>query len=90
MAQKHYAMGHVMPKRIKVNPTTRRGENTCSDIVADNNAYGDVGALTIADLHQIIDSLHTHFMDNGADGGLLGMMSNWMAELDKAYDINTL
>lgn len=76
--------------QIRVNPTTRLGEDISSQIASGESAYGKTGLMTIADMRTIIDSLHTHFLDNGGNDELLNMLSNWMAQIDSQYDINTL
>lgn len=63
---------------------TGHGQNI-ADEIQTNDAYGEFDILTAADVWNILDNLHTHFMDNEGKGHseLMGMLSSWMQELEQ-------
>jgi hypothetical protein len=61
-----------------MSETTEHGEHIAMQI-QDEDAYGGSGTLTLADVWNIIDNLHTHFMDTGRDTSLF---EKWMRELE--------
>ena len=57
---------------------TRHGENIAGQIQSED-AYGEDGNLTLADVWCIIDELHSHFLDTDRD---TSMFEKWMSELE--------
>ena len=51
-----------------------------ADKIQEEDAYGQVGVLTLADIWLIIDSIHTHFMYTERDTKFL---SKWLRELGR-------
>lgn len=77
-----------MKKKIEIdeNYRTPHGDNIANKIQGAD-AFGDFDNLTIADIWNILDNLHTHFLDTKRDNKFL---SKWMDELEKKYpDIET-
>ena len=62
------------------NETTEHGNNIASQIEED--FCGQSEYLTIADIHYILDAIHSHFMDTGRDNKFLSI---WMEELFNKY-----
>ena len=61
-----------------MSATTEHGENIANQI-QEADAYGKTGKLTLADIWEILDNIHTHFMDTNRDTEFL---SKWMRELE--------
>jgi hypothetical protein len=59
---------------------TRHGQNIAEQI-PEWDAYGHKGTLTRADIHEIIDAMHTNIMDGNKDDILLLWLSKKMDEL---------
>ena len=55
---------------------TEHGDNLADQVGYD--AYGGGGNLTLADVHKILDAIHTNFMFAGKPNEFL---SRWMDEL---------
>ena len=62
-----------------MSETTEHGQNIANQI-PDEDAYGYYAELTLADVWNIIDNIHTHFMDTGRDTGLF---EKWMRDLEE-------
>ena len=63
---------------------TAHGDNIVMQIQTED-AYGDFNTLTLADVWNIVDNLHTHFMDNENEVNnifTLQMLSAWMHQLE--------
>lgn len=62
---------------------TAHGDNIVMQIQTED-AYGDFNTLTLADVWNIIDNLHTHFMDTKPENdiAILTMLSGWMRQLE--------
>jgi len=58
---------------------TRHGQNIAYQIQGED-AYGYSGRLTLADVWEIIDNLHSHFIDTDRD---TDMFERWMVELER-------
>ena len=74
--------------------TTQHGENIANQIDGED-AYGNSGQLTVADMHRIVDTMHTNVMldDSGNDRefsdrehAILDMLSRWMREMEMLFD----
>lgn len=62
--------------------TTRHGENIASQIQSED-AYGRFNVLNLADVWNIVDNLHTHFLDHkGEDAPILRVLEGWMRQLE--------
>lgn len=61
-----------------MSKTTEHGRNIANQIQA-GDAYGVEGDLTLADVWNILDQLHTHYMYSGKDTKFL---VKWMQELE--------
>ena len=57
---------------------TEHGRNI-ADQIQGEDVYGYSGELTLADTWNIIDQLHSHFMDTNRDTKFL---EKWMRELE--------
>jgi hypothetical protein len=66
---------------------TRHGENIANQIQTAD-AYGTFNPLTLADVWLIVDNLHTHMLDNGANNETLRMMEGWMRQLEAMEGAN--
>ncbi len=76
-----------MAKPIDETKRTDHGDNIANEIQGED-AYGYSGKLTIADIWNIVDNLHMHFLDTGRDNRFL---ERWMNELQKMNpEIETL
>lgn len=66
--------------------TTSHGDNIASDIHED--AYGQFDILTTADLWNILDNLHTHYLDNPGEKHkeIMNMITKWLTELEEFDD----
>jgi hypothetical protein len=65
-----------------MSATTNHGDNIAEQI-QNSDAYGQYDILTVADVWNILDNLHTHFLDTrGANHPLLGMLSKCMEALE--------
>lgn len=62
---------------------TAHGNNVADAIHEDD--YGDNDDLTIADVWNILDSLHTAFMNR--DPEITELLSGWMNKITKKWDI---
>jgi hypothetical protein len=73
-----------MEKKIEasMSQTTEHGRNI-ADQIQDEDAYGQKGDLTLADVWIILDNLHSHFMDTKQDTKFL---EKWMHELEAIDD----
>lgn len=72
---------------VRENESTPRGDSICNDIVSRSNSYGDTDILTLTDVWNILDSLHTHFLETKRDNKFL---SEWMDKLYKKHpDMDT-
>lgn len=61
---------------------TAHGDGIAEQIQG-NDAYGNAEPLTLADVWNIVDNLHTHFMDNNHMHNTLALFEKWMRELEK-------
>ena len=57
---------------------TEHGKNI-ADQIQDEDAYGESGKLTLADVWYIVDNLHTHFVDTNRDTRIF---EKWMRVLE--------
>lgn len=63
--------------------TTRHGENI-ADQIQTHDAYGRFNVLNLADVWNIVDNLHTHFLDHkGEDAPILRMLEDWLCQLEQ-------
>jgi hypothetical protein len=60
-----------------MSKNTIHGDNIAEQINSED-CYGQSGALTYADVWNIVDQLHTHFMDTDRDTALF---EKWMKEI---------
>lgn len=62
---------------------TEHGDNIANQIQTED-AYGYFNPLTEADVWNVLDNLHTHFLDSEHDNRYLIMeqLENWMRELE--------
>ncbi len=64
---------------------TSHGDNIVQQIQTED-AYGEFNVLTLADVWNIVDNLHTHFMvndpDDYTDNLTLHILSGWMRQLE--------
>ena len=69
-----------------MSKTTDHGENIANDIQGED-AYGYSGNLTLADIWNILDNIHSNFCEQWEQdkeesvNKVLHMLSNWMDEL---------
>lgn len=61
--------------------TTQHG-NSIVDQIQTTDAYGYFNILTPADVWNILDNLHTHFLDQGVNS-MLPILTKWMEELEE-------
>lgn len=64
---------------------TEHGDNIAEQIQIED-CYGGTGQLTLADVWNIVDNLHSHFMEYTPPDGpnvVLDMFSGWMRQLEK-------
>lgn len=64
-----------------MSETTRHGEGVAEQIQG-SDAYGNSGDLTHADVWNILDNLHTHFLERG-DMDTVFMIGKWLDELQE-------
>lgn len=64
--------------------TTAHGFNVCGEISGDSN--GDTSELTPADVHMILDSIHTNIVYTKHET-LLDLVQLWKSDLDRMYRI---
>lgn len=62
-----------------MSQTTRHGDNIVNQIQSED-AYGQYNMLTLADVWNIVDNLHTHFLDTGRSTAIF---EKWMKQLEK-------
>lgn len=67
---------------LEEHETTRHGDAIAGDIAA-HDAYGHSGTLTLADVWNIIDQIHTNRMDGELSTDFL---ERWMRELEGMND----
>ena len=62
---------------------TSHGDNIVQQIQTED-AYGDFNVLTLADVWNIVDNIHTQIMDQSVKEHLkeLNMLESWMRQLE--------
>ncbi len=65
---------------------TNHGNNIVQQIQTEDS-YGEFNVLSLADVWNIVDNLHTHFMDNSDvkplfDDKILEMLGSWLRQLE--------